>query len=1083
MQLKNLGDLFGSFGELNLLRNKYGKNSTFDTLSSTLQQSFNESFKVGKNGISEFSTEQIKTKASVMGLNDALTKQALSLANDAGLYQKAAAGNLTFSKAIELNINNASDLVDALMSSNSEVLKKYQDSDIATKIVNSGEKGSAAYNEFVKDLIDNNQDLGDSIVELVPKVETTKSAFSGLSNYFKGLLATFTNPIFLLTTAVTVGVAAWQGYNQSVQESIQHTKDSIAEIEERNKSIDDNISKAQELRDSLDSGTLTEQEAYNAKSQLLDIQSQLSDSYGEQADGIDLVNGKLDEQIEKMQQLKVENAKSWLNDSDNEKNYEKAKKKMTKDDYESFFGNTPTLAMLGSEPQKSEYTNSDTYKEMLKRYQNSKSQIEEIQKAAEKAGLKQYTSTSTGQFQLGFENETVTGADEKLNNFLATVKELKRQFQDEGKNTDYFDNIISAAEDAESSYKDILDKHQEVYQEYLKNSMLAEGYGNNKPATVYQQYADAVDKYNEALQSGDTSKVEAAKTALDGVKDSVDNIVSRDSGKKYKELFDEIADGIDTASEKTYEFKERLSGRGADKLNNTVLSKLKELKNYTDIDLKSINLDTSDVVAGKDALRMAVNEAMDLGIVSDDSAESVAKVVDLLTDMGMTATVSMNQVDDSFSEVNTTIQQAQANLETLNGYTVVLSNETQNIPCTSDGITATSFLIEIPFYGYEGIKQAACTVVVGELPDGITLAENVDSTSTVPGKITLNVAKGKTLGNKSLLTGTIVFTCTVSGKKISKKFTWIKSLAGKDGSQGIPAPTYYTWIRYADTPTSGISADPTNKTYIGIAYNQTSQTPSSNYSDYQWSKFRGDDGASIKGDDGKTLYVWIKYADDAKGTNMSDAPEGKTYIGMAWNKPTSKESTNAADYSWSLIKGADGKDGKTPVKGVDYFDGVSSYVWIRYATDAKGTGMTAIPSTTTGYIGTATTTTAVAPTNVSAYVWAKYVGEKGAKGDGGYIHIAYANSADGKTGFDTTIGTGKSYIGQYTDNIEDDSTNPSKYTWSLIKGADGKTLYTWLKYADSPTSGMSDSPAGKTYMGIAVNKTSITESSNYSDYT
>ena len=685
MQLKNLGDLFGSFGELNLLRNKYGKNSTFDTLSSTLQQSFNESFKVGKNGISEFSTEQIKTKASVMGLNDALTKQALSLANDAGLYQKAAAGNLTFSKAIELNINNASDLVDALMSSNSEVLKKYQDSDIATKIVNSGEKGSAAYNEFVKDLIDNNQDLGDSIVELVPKVETTKSAFSGLSNYFKGLLATFTNPIFLLTTAVTVGVAAWQGYNQSVKESIQHTKDSIAEIEERNKSIDDNISKAQELRDSLDSGTLTEQEAYNAKSQLLDIQSQLSDSYGEQADGIDLVNGKLDEQIEKMQQLKVENAKSWLNDSDNEKNYEKAKKKMTKDDYASFFGNTPTLAMLGSEPQKSEYTNSDTYKEMLKRYQNSKTQIEEIQKAAEKAGLKQYTSTSTGQFQLGFENETVTGADEKLNSFLATVKELKRQFEDEGKNTDYFDNIISSAEDAESSYKDILDKHQEVYQEYLKNSMLAEGYGNNKPATVYQQYADAVDKYNEALQSGDTSKVEEAKTALDGVKASVDNIVSTDSGKKYKELFDEIAEGIDTASEKIYEFKERLSGRGTDKLNNTVLSKLKELKNYTDIDLKSINLDTSDVVAGKDALRMAVNEAMDLGIVSDDSAESVAKVVDLLTDMGMTATVSMNQVSNSFEEVNTTIQQAQANLETLK---TIMSESVSGAGISADNVKA-----------------------------------------------------------------------------------------------------------------------------------------------------------------------------------------------------------------------------------------------------------------------------------------------------------------------------------------------------------------------------------------------------------
>ena len=350
-----------------------------------------------------------------------------------------------------------------------------------------------------------------------------------------------------------------------------------------------------------------------------------------------------------------------------------------------------------------------------------------------------------------------------------------------------------------------------------------------------------------------------------------------------------------------------------------------------------------------------------------------------------------------------------------NGYTVVLSNETQNIPCTSDGITATSFLIEIPFYGYEGIKQAACTVVVGELPDGITLAENTAATSTVPGKITLNVAKGKTLGNKSLLTGTIVFTCTVSGKKISKKFTWIKSLAGKDGSQGIPAPTYYTWIRYADTPTSGISSDPTNKTYIGIAYNQTSQTPSSNYSDYQWSKFRGDDGASIKGDDGKTLYVWIKYADDAKGTNMSDAPEGKTYMGMAWNKPTSKESTNAADYSWSLIKGADGK---------------TLYTWLKYA-DSPTSGMSDSPSGKT-YMGIAVNKTSIT-----------------------------------------------------------ESSNYSDYTWSLIKGTDGisvkgdkgDTVYIWVKYADDAKgNGMSEYPDGKKYIGLAYNKTTATESNNASDY-
>lgn len=52
-----------------------------------------------------------------------------------------------------------------------------------------------------------------------------------------------------------------------------------------------------------------------------------------------------------------------------------------------------------------------------------------------------------------------------------------------------------------------------------------------------------------------------------------------------------------------------------------------------------------------------------------------------------------------------------------------------------------------------------------------------------------------------------------------------------------------------------------------------------------------------------------------------------------------------------------------------------------------------------------------------------------------------------------------------------------------VKGADGKTYYTWIKYADSPTSGMSDNPSGKKYMGVAYNKSTATESSNYSDYT
>lgn len=145
---------------------------------------------------------------------------------------------------------------------------------------------------------------------------------------------------------------------------------------------------------------------------------------------------------------------------------------------------------------------------------------------------------------------------------------------------------------------------------------------------------------------------------------------------------------------------------------------------------------------------------------------------------------------------------------------------------------------------------------------------------------------------------------------------------GEKGDQGIQGPkgsdgqTYYTWLKYADTPTSGMSDSPTEKAYIGLAYNKPTATESTNYADYTWSLIKGSDGAQgPKGDNGQTLYTWIKYATSAAGAGMSDSPTGKTYIGLAYNKTTATESTNAADYSWSLIKGDKGDTGATGPQG------------------------------------------------------------------------------------------------------------------------------------------------------------------------
>ena len=63
-------------------------------------------------------------------------------------------------------------------------------------------------------------------------------------------------------------------------------------------------------------------------------------------------------------------------------------------------------------------------------------------------------------------------------------------------------------------------------------------------------------------------------------------------------------------------------------------------------------------------------------------------------------------------------------------------------------------------------------------------------------------------------------------------------------------------------------------------------------------------------------------------------------------------------------------------------------------------------------------------------------GNPGADGRTQYTHIAYANSADGTKDFSVSD-SNREYIGMYVDFELLDSTDPSKYAWSKIKGADG----------------------------------------------
>lgn len=127
-----------------------------------------------------------------------------------------------------------------------------------------------------------------------------------------------------------------------------------------------------------------------------------------------------------------------------------------------------------------------------------------------------------------------------------------------------------------------------------------------------------------------------------------------------------------------------------------------------------------------------------------------------------------------------------------------------------------------------------------------------------------------------------------------------------------------------------------------------------------------------KGADGKTQYTHIAYADTVSGGGFSQTDTNKAFIGM-YQDFNAIDSQNPQDYRWSKWKGSDGRDG--------------------------------IP------------------------------GKAGADGRTPYVHFAYADSSDGRTGFSLTQNGNKRYLGVLSNFVQSDSTNPADYTWNDMVGS------------------------------------------------
>ena len=358
--------------------------------------------------------------------------------------------------------------------------------------------------------------------------------------------------------------------------------------------------------------------------------------------------------------------------------------------------------------------------------------------------------------------------------------------------------------------------------------------------------------------------------------------------------------------------------------------------------------------------------------------------------------------------------------------------------------------------GKDGVGIKATTITYASSTSG-TIAPTSGWTSAVPSVPAGNFLWTKTVWDYTDDTSETGYSVAKMGDKGDKGDRGNDGIAGKDGV-GLK----YTNITYGlsdnDTiqPSNWSSQPPSlvkgKYLWTKTIWTYTDDTSETGYQKTYIAKDGSDGNDGLPGKDGVGIKSTdITYASSTSGTitptsgwtsTIPSVPAG-SYL---WTKTVWTYTDNTSETGYSVAKmgekgdkgdtgpqGIQGLQGPQGIQGPKGPDGRTQYTHIAYADDATGGGFSQTSQGKT-YIGMYQDFDPVDSNDPTKYRWSKWKGDEGAPGKPGadgktsYFHMAYADSADGKTGFSFTE-SGQQYQGYYTDFTQANSTDPTKYTW------------------------------------------------------
>jgi hypothetical protein len=319
---------------------------------------------------------------------------------------------------------------------------------------------------------------------------------------------------------------------KSIMSAIQHQEDlrqaaleAGSALDKQSAAINDYKTQISSLKESLDKGNLSEQESYDVRKQLISIQDELVEKYGDEAAGIDLVNGKYQEQLDILNGIADQKAKDYLNEHNESINT--AQEKM--------------LEELNIQPG-GFFEVSDTRAEKL----------QEIAAKYADRGLSIFAGDSSLSDGTNLKDITfnikanATDAKDVLNDFMTDVRNANDRTNFLG--DDLFNTITNNLADGVATAQSIIDKWGSEAETAVKYQIQL----RDTWSELYKNLEDAQTEYNDAVAKGDDTAISAAiqkaKAARDALNDSDSFDLYSDKDKYVKQYLDSISDQLEEST-------------------------------------------------------------------------------------------------------------------------------------------------------------------------------------------------------------------------------------------------------------------------------------------------------------------------------------------------------------------------------------------------------------------------------------------------------------------------------------------------------------------------------------------------------